>query len=162
MSSNGFKDTDDIIQIARVNFVYMIFLVLAGIYGYNFLITMFRHGLPLWFTLKCYLALLLWEVGVTLVIVIITALASTFILKQSRRSLRMLFPLCITLIPLSLNLWIYHHRIEVLYICFSYNFRYVIFGMVLVMLFLLFGKIGSYEGLLYYSYDGNTKESHRD
>ena len=151
--------SDGVWQMGLVNLVYMAFLSLVGTYSYNFFITICRFNVPLWFALKCYLALLLWEVCVALVIVVLTSATSTFILKVSTRSLHMLFPLCITFIPFGLNLWIYHHRIEGLYIFFSYHFRYVILGMILVMLILLFGKIGSLEGLLYCPKNDNIQES---
>lgn len=146
-------------QMMLVNIVYMAALALVGTYGYNFIMTMCRYDLPILFTLKCYLMLLIWEVCVALVIVDISALISTFVLKQSPRTLRMLFPMCITLIPLSLNLWIYYLGLEGYYIFFSYHFRYVLIGIMLVMLTLLFGRIGPYEGFLCYTENDDTKDS---
>lgn len=159
MLNSSYRLTADIGQMVLVNIVYMAVLALVGTYSYNFIMTVCRFNVPFLFTLKCYLALLLWEVCVALVIVVLNSLIYTLILKQRPNSLRMLFPLCITLIPLSLNLWICHLRLEGFYLYFSYNFRYVILGMVLVMLILLFGKIGSYAGLLCHGENDTTQDS---
>ena len=159
MIKNGYRFSNDIGQMVLVNLVYMAVLALVGTYSYSFIMTVCKFNVPLLFTLKCYLALLLWEICVAHVIVVLNSITYTLILKQRPSSLRMLFPLCITLIPFSLNLWIYHLQLEGFYIYFSYHFRYVILGMVLVMLILLFGKIGSHAGLLCYTENDNTQDS---
>lgn len=159
MIKNGYRISYDIGLMVLVNIVYMAVLALVGTYGYNFIMTMCRYDLPVLFTLKCYMMLLIWEVCVALVIVDISALISTFMLKLSPRNLRMLFPACITLIPLSLNLWICHLGLEGYYISFSYHYRYILIGIMLVMLTLLFGRIGSYAGPLCYAENDNTQDS---
>lgn len=159
MLNSGHRLTSDIWQMVLVNIVYMAVLALVGTYSYNLIMTVCRFNVPLLFTLKCYLALLLWEVCVALVIVVLNSLTYILILKQRPSSLRMLFPLCITLIPLSLNLWIFHLGLESYYIPFSYHYRYILIGIMLVMLTLLFGKIGPYKGLLCYAENGNTQDS---
>lgn len=159
MLNSGHRLTADIGQMVLVNFVYMAVLALVGTYSYSFIMTVCKFNVPFLFTLKCYLALLLWEVCVALVIVVLNSLTYTLILKQRPSFLRMLFPLCITLIPLSLNLWIFYLGMEGYYISFSYHYRYILIGIMLVMLILLFGRIGPYVGPLCCAENDNTQDS---
>lgn len=157
-----FKKYDSLDDVSHMILAYLVCITvicLIGVYGCNFLMTIWLYNLPFWFTLECYLMLLAGQVCVTLFGVVFTAIVNTLILKESPWMLRMLFPLCITLIPLGLNLWLYHQGLEGCYIYLSYEYRYVIWGFILVMLFLLFGKIGPLEGLLIYREDDNDQRN---
>ena len=153
-----YDSQDDVYHMILAYLVCIAVICLIGVYGCNFLMTIWLYNLPFWFTLECYLMLLAGQVCVTLFGVVFTAIVNTLILKESLWILRMLFPLCLTLIPLSLNLWIYHLGLESFYIYFSYECRYVIWGFILVQLFLLFGKIGPFKGLLNYPEDDNAQK----
>ena len=150
---------DDAFDHIAAYLVCIAAVCLVGVFGCKFFVTIWIYNVPLWVTLKCYLMLLAGEVCVSLLIVEFTAIINNLVLQQSPKSVRMLFPLCITVIPLYFDLCISYLEIEGFYIFFFYDCRYAVLGIILIMIILLFGKIGPYEGLLCCRENDNTQES---
>lgn len=106
------------------------------------------YGMPLGLSIRCYLSLYLFELLITFVIISLLDIFLMSVIGFSIKTLQKISPVLTLMFFMTISHLIGHYRLEVFVINRMYHHSFINSVMLLILIFLMYGKLGTNYGIL--------------
>lgn len=106
------------------------------------------YGMPLGLSISCFLSLYLFELLITFVLISLLDIFLMSVIGFSIKTLQKISPVLTLMFFMTISHLIAHYRLEVFVINRMYPHSFINSVMLLILLFLMYGKVGTNYGIL--------------
>ena len=106
------------------------------------------YGMKLSLAVKCYLSLYLFEILLSLIITLLLDIFLISVMGVSVKNIKKMSPVLTLMFFMTISYLINHHRMEAYVINRVYHHSFIYCIMLLIILFLMYGKVGRNCGIL--------------
>ena len=130
--------------------IWMIFILGFSFIGIfiNDVLWFMIYGMPLGLSIRCYLSLYLFELLVTFVVISLLDIFLISVIGFSIKTLQKISPVLTLMFFMTISYLINHYRMEAYVINRVYHHSFIYCIMLLIILFLMYGKVGRNCGIL--------------